>query len=243
LTAEQCGGMAVIRVKDNGIGLPTDMLHHIFEMFTQVKGPLDRPQGGLGIGLALVRNLVEMHGGTVEAKSDGDGLGSEFIVRLPLETAHEEQYAQEDDSRVVAQTPSRQILLADDNEDAATSLAMLLRLSGHKVHVAHDGQVALELAKSSKPEIAILDIQMPDMDGHEVARRLRQQPGLEKVILVALTGYGQPEDRLRSQAAGFTHHLTKPVDPKLLHELIASCDDGQQLQFQAGHGDSTEVPD
>jgi PAS domain S-box-containing protein len=225
LTAEQAGAWAVIKVKDNGIGMPTEMLHRIFEMFIQVKGSSDRPQGGLGIGLALVRGLVEMHGGTVEAHSDGDGMGSEFIVRLPIAeaTAREAQVAHQDEGQTNAQSPSRRILIADDNEDGAKSLAMLLRLAGHKVHVAHNGQMALKLAQSENPQIAILDIKMPDMDGHEVARRLRQQAGLENIVLVAMTGYGQPEDRLRSQEAGFTHHLTKPVDSKQLNELIASC--------------------
>ncbi len=221
--------MAVVRVKDNGMGMPPEMLDRIFDMFTQVKGSPDRPQGGLGIGLALVRSLVEMHGGTVQAHSDGEGLGSEFIVRLPVaseKSASEGQDVQQNDGKSMVQSPSCQILIADDNVDSAKSLAMLLRLAGHKVLVAHNGQMALELAQSENPQIAILDIRMPDMDGHEVARRLRQQAGLENIVLVAMTGYGQPEDRLRSEAAGFTHHLTKPVDSKLLNDLIASCSKG-----------------
>jgi len=231
LTAERDCDLAVIRVKDNGIGMPAEMLDRIFGMFTQLNQSPDRPQGGLGIGLALVRSLVELHGGTVEAHSDGDGLGSEFIVRLPVagaeaaEAGHScaVQTEQQDEGPGAPQPAARQILIVDDNVDGADSLATLLRFAGHEVKVAHNGPTALEIVQSEKPQIAILDIRMPTMDGYQLAQQLRKEPGLENLVLVALTGYGQPEDHQRSQAAGFTHHLTKPVDSNQLRELIDSC--------------------
>ena len=196
----------------------------VFEMFAQVDQRSERTQGGLGIGLSLVKTLVEMHGGTIEAHSRGPGTGSEFVVRLPvLPAAAERPVEPRRDGPVGAEgsPPRRRILVVDDNVDAATSLARLLsRLMGQEVRVAHDGPAALEVAGAFRPELVLLDIGMPGMDGHEVARRLRGRPEFERTMLVALTGWGQEADRRRSREAGFDHHLVKPVDPGALRELL-----------------------
>jgi PAS domain S-box-containing protein len=224
LTARREGNEAVLRVRDTGIGISPDMLPHIFELFVQVDHAATRSQGGLGIGLTLVKNLVEMHHGTVEAHSAGLGRGSEFVIRLPL-MPQEERKRVEKDCGEAPHEPTRssghRLLVVDDNVDAADSLAMLLRLQGHEVRVAHDGLAALELAKSYLPEMVFLDIGMPGMDGYEVARRLRRQPGLENVRLTALTGWGQAEDRRRTAEAGFDHHLVKPAEPNALESLLS----------------------
>jgi CheY-like chemotaxis protein/two-component sensor histidine kinase len=223
LTAKREGDRAVLRVRDNGIGIAPDMLPHIFELFVQVDHAAIRSQGGLGIGLTLVKNLVEMHHGTVKAHSAGLGKGSEFVVQLPLSALE----GKEADGREIVEqrpgTPSsgHRLMVVDDNKDAADSLAMLLRLQGHEVRVAHSGPSALEMTKDYRPEMILLDIGMPGMDGYEVARRLRQQPGLENVVLAALTGWGQQEDRRRSAEAGFDHHLVKPPEPSALENLVA----------------------
>jgi CheY-like chemotaxis protein len=214
----------VLRVKDSGIGIAPEMLPRIFDLFVQADHAATRSQGGLGIGLTLVRNLVEMHQGTVMAHSDGLGRGSEFVVRLPLAAPIADQAPQStNDVRHELDSPlvGHRILVVDDNVDAADSLAMLLRLQGHEVQVAHDGPTALQLTASSLPEMVFLDIGMPGMDGHEVARRLRRQHEREALVLVALTGWGAPEDRRRTTEAGFDHHLVKPVEPKALDALLA----------------------
>jgi PAS domain S-box-containing protein len=223
LTAQREGNEAVLRVRDSGIGIAPDMLPHIFELFVQVDHAATRSQGGLGIGLTLVKNLVEMHHGTVEAHSAGLGKGSEFVVRLPLSAlAREEPEGREvTEQRQVTAFSGHRLLVVDDNTDAADSLAMLLRLQGHEVRVAHDGPSALTLVKGYRPELVFLDIGMPGMDGYEVARRLRQQPGFENVRLAALTGWGQQEDRRKSKEAGFDHHLVKPIEPTALDGLLA----------------------
>jgi PAS domain S-box-containing protein len=226
VTAQPEGEEAVIRVRDTGIGIPTAMLPHIFEMFTQVDPSLGRSQGGLGIGLTLVKSLVELHAGTVQAHSAGPGQGSEFVVRLPLRKAARKSGAEEgpDHQRQPgAPASALRVLVVDDSRDGAESLALLLRLKGHDVRVAHDGLAALEAAQASPPDLAILDIGMPGMDGYELARRLRQKPGLGKLVLVALTGWGQAEDRRRSQEAGFNQHLTKPADPAALDRLLGEA--------------------
>ncbi len=199
------------------------MLPHLFELFVQADHSTAKSQGGLGIGLTLAKNLVEMHGGTVEARSDGLGQGSEFIVKLPLLVQAPPEPRPEDNGKLAVNPRSsgHRLLVVDDNKDAATTLAMLLRLYGHEVRVAHDGTSALELAKQHRPALIFLDIGMPGMDGYEVARRVRQQPGLENVILAALTGWGQEEDRRRTAEAGFNHHLVKPPEPKMLEGLLA----------------------
>jgi signal transduction histidine kinase/ActR/RegA family two-component response regulator len=223
LTAQREGEEVVLRVRDSGIGIGPDMLPHIFELFVQVDHAATRSQGGLGIGLTLVKNLVEMLNGTVEAHSEGLGKGSDFVVRLPLsERGREEPSDQENPEQMeAAPSPGHRLLVVDDNRDAADSLAMLLRLKGHEVLVAHDGPTALELVKDYCPRMIFLDIGMPGMDGYEVARLIRGQPGLENVALAALTGWGQPEDRRRTREAGFNHHLVKPPEPKVLEELLA----------------------
>jgi PAS domain S-box-containing protein len=224
LTAEREDGMAVLRVRDNGIGIAPPMLARIFELFVQVDHTSTKAQGGLGIGLTLVKNLVEMHNGVVQARSEGLGRGSEFVVRLPIsELAFDPDPGREAAaSDLQPTTPSGyHLLVVDDNQDAADSLAMLLRLQGHEVHVAYSGVAALEMIKAYTPDVVFLDIGMPGMDGYEVARRLRQQPGLENVVLAALTGWGQKEDRRRTAEAGFNHHLVKPPEPKAVESVLA----------------------
>jgi PAS domain S-box-containing protein len=224
LTAERDGETAVLRVQDNGIGIAPDMLRHIFALFVQVDHAATRSQGGLGIGLTLVKNLVEMHGGAIEAHSAGLGKGSEFVVRLPILAKRSERESGRDNGELAHVPPppsGYRVLIVDDNEDAANSLAVLLRLQGHEVGVAYSGMAALEMTKAGAPDVVFLDIGMPGMDGCEVARRLRQQPGLEHVVLVALTGWGQQEDRRRTAAAGFNHHLVKPPEPKALEVLLS----------------------
>ncbi len=223
LTAECYESEVSIRVRDSGTGIPAMMLPHVFDLFTQVGRSLDRAHGGLGIGLTLVRALVEMHGGRVEASSPGAGQGSEFIVRLPLarkDTAWPrtpEGFA----SRAAA-SPSRRVLVVDDNADVAETLAMLLRFTGHEVRAAYDGPMALDTVRAFQPEVVLLDIGLPGMDGFEVARSIRREVQDPNVLLVALTGYGQEEDRLRSKEAGFEYHLVKPVDPGALQVLLGS---------------------
>ncbi len=224
LTAERELDMAVLRVQDNGIGIARELLPHIFELFVQVDPAATRSQGGLGIGLTLVKNLVEMHNGTVDARSAGLGKGSEFIVRLPLAAPMIEREEASRESQQAAELPAPsglRLLVVDDNQDAANSLAALLRLQGHEVHVVYSGVAALEMTRTYSPDVMFLDIGMPGMDGYEVARRLRQQPGLEGVVLAALTGWGQQEDRRRSAEAGFDHHLVKPPELKALEGLLA----------------------
>ena len=210
-------GEAVISVKDNGIGIAPNALSQVFDMFMQVDRSTRRSQGGLGIGLTLVKSLVTMHGGTVEARSEGPGLGSEFIVRLPVLVAASAAHEQ---SRRVKPLPSRRILIVDDSRDGGESMAMLLRVLGAEVALAHSGRHALECVESFKPDVVLLDIGMPGMDGYEVARRIRANPANRDLSLIALTGWGQDEDRRRSVAAGFNHHLVKPADIEQLRQLL-----------------------
>jgi PAS domain S-box-containing protein len=214
LSATGRDGEVVVRVRDNGMGIPAEMLARIFDLFMQADRSLSRSEGGLGVGLTLVRSLVEMHGGTVEAHSEGPGRGTEIVVRLPARveaepTAMAAPAAAEGDGEAAR----RRVLVVDDNEDSADSLALLLELKGHEVRVALDGPAALATAHAFQPEVVLLDIGLPGMDGYEVARRLRaERAGEGGLLLVALTGYGQDEDRRRSREAGFDHHLVKPVD-------------------------------
>src|SRR5262249_5465198 len=187
--------------RDSGMGIPPDMLPHVFDMFTQVDRTLKRSQGGLGIGLTLVRSLVQMHGGRVEAKSAGMGQGSEFSVRLPLaaaDSAHAEGRSHRQSSASGVLSPNR-LLVVDDNRDAADSLAMMLRFRGSDVQVVYDGPAALEAMATYRPQVVLLDIGMPGMDGHEVARSIRMRPEFGEVVLVAMTGWGQEDDRRRSK--------------------------------------------
>jgi CheY-like chemotaxis protein len=198
------------------------MLARIFDLFTQVDASLKREHGGLGIGLTLVKQLVELHGGTVEARSAGVGRGSEFVVRLPVAGPGAPRPASPLASAAGPASPApRRILVVDDNSDAAESLAILLRRRGHETAVALDGASALAVAGSFRPEVVLLDIGMPRMDGYEVARKLRLAADPEPPVLVAMTGYGGDDDRRRSAQAGIDHHLTKPVDAERLEQLLA----------------------
>jgi len=217
---ERHGKEAVVTVKDNGAGIPPDRLDSIFEMFNQVQGSLERSQGGLGIGLTLVRRLVQMHGGSVQAESAGEGKGSEFVVRLPI---HEPSPAASPEP-APAREPSaaRRILVVDDNHDAAESLAMLLNITGNKTSTAHDGAAALDAAARQRPDVVLLDIGLPTLNGYEVCRRIRDEPWGKEMVLIALTGWGQDEDRRKSHEAGFDGHLVKPVNYPALMALLDS---------------------
>jgi signal transduction histidine kinase len=209
-------GRAVISVCDNGVGIAPTLLPHIFELFVQADRSLDRAQGGLGIGLSVVKQLVEMHGGTVTANSDGDGKGTCMEIRLPLQSSFTSAAA----APVAPRASARRVLIVDDNVDAADSLAMLLKMDGHDVEPVYDPTIALTRVSEFDPEVILLDIGLPVMDGYEVARRLRGT-GI-KARLVALTGYGQAKDLERARAAGFDSHLVKPVElPALVRELSA----------------------
>ncbi len=220
LSVEQEGTDAVLRVRDTGVGIASELLPRIFDLFTQGQRTLDRSQGGLGIGLTLALKIVELHRGTVRATSAGIGQGSEFTVRLPLMVSKSSKEAKPSET-VLPSSPTARVLVVDDNVDAAESTGMILRLSGHDVQVAYSGQSALEMAVEYQPNVILLDIGLPEMDGYEIARRLRQRPQLSKVWLIALTGYGQDSDRQRSQEAGFDYHMVKPIDSEELEELIA----------------------
>jgi PAS domain S-box-containing protein len=222
-SANGAGEEAVVRVRDTGMGLPADLLPHVFDLFTQADRSLDRSQGGLGIGLTLVRQLVEMHGGRVEARSDGPGRGSEFEVRLPAlaPAAPAGSPASGPDGGDAAPRGVK-ILVVEDNIDSAESLALLLEFEGHEVRMVHDGPAALAAARDFRPAVILCDIGLPGMNGYEVAERLRAEPEFKDTRLIALTGYGQEEDRRRALAAGFDHHLTKPVEPDALAALLAA---------------------
>jgi CheY-like chemotaxis protein len=223
LSARREGSDVEIRVRDNGIGIPPTLLPRLFQLFTQVDGAAHRAQGGLGIGLALVRQLVQMHGGSVTAYSDGPGKGCEFLIRLPLRVRRPRDVMQPGVVPVHTNGSKvgHRILLADDNRDALDSLATLLQCDGHEVHTAGDGAEALEVAAQCKPDVVLLDIGMPKLDGYEVARRIRAEPWGKAAVLIALTGWGQDEDRRRSREVGFDSHLVKPLDPEALSSLLA----------------------
>jgi|HubBroStandDraft_2_1064218.scaffolds.fasta_scaffold06953_2 signal transduction histidine kinase len=226
LTVERSGGEAVFRVADNGIGISAEMLPKVFELFTQVERSLDRSQGGLGVGLTVVKRLVEMHGGRVEAASSGAGGGSEFTVRLPAIESPPDPEAVADaplENRSPA-APLR-VLVVDDNADAADSLAWLLRHGDHEVRTAHDGRQAVEVAHEFRPQAVVLDLGLPEIDGYEVARRLRQHADTRGALLVALSGYGQQEHRRRSSEAGFDYHFVKPLDFGGLQRILLEAQD------------------
>jgi len=213
---------AVVRVRDNGIGISPEMLPRIFEPFVQIDRSMERSQGGLGIGLTLVKQIVEIHGGRVEVVSDGLGKGSEFTVRLPVIAVDEpvEKRAR-NGSKPDASGPKSRILVVDDLKDSADSLAMMLKTKGHEVRTAYDGQEAIEAAKEFRPEVVLLDIGMPRVDGYEAARRIREECDYEKLVLIAITGWGHDENRAKTREAGFDHHLVKPVEPATLSRLLA----------------------
>ncbi|HVR39901.1 MAG TPA: MASE1 domain-containing protein [Thermoanaerobaculia bacterium] len=218
IAADVEDSMLTLRVRDSGEGMSADVLAHVFEVFVQGPPPLDRPQGGLGVGLTLVRRLVELHAGSVEAMSTGTGCGSEFIVRVPLSSA---PLVVEETPRVAAPGEgSRRILVVDDNADARDALMMLLAESGHEVRTASDGPRAIAEAARFSPEIVLLDIGLPGMDGYAVAEALRKLPQCAEALIVAVTGYGQPEDRERSRAAGLDEHLLKPIEPSRVLALV-----------------------
>ena len=221
LVAEQCGEEAVVRIRDAGIGIAPEMLPRIWDLFTQGDPGLDRAQGGLGIGLTVVRRLVDLHGARIEAHSEGVGKGAEFVVvfrALPplIEDGRPVVRVEEPRPRRV------HILVVEDNPDAAESLTMLLELFGHSVRTVSDGMAALAAVRAKVPDVMLVDIGLPDMDGHEVARRVRSDPELDHIVLVALTGYGREEDKAHAKAAGFAHHLVKPVNPEALSALLAN---------------------
>jgi CheY-like chemotaxis protein len=198
------------------------MLPRIFEIFMQVDRPLERIRGGLGIGLTLVRRLIEMHGGSVQAYSKGPGQGSEFTVRLPVAIGPPPGLPlTSPESKRTVPIASLRILIVDDNRDSAASLGMLLQLLGNDIRTAHDGLEALGMASDFRPEVVILDIGLPKMNGYDVAQRIRQQSWGKEIILIAMTGWGQEEDKRRSREAGFDHHLVKPLDPAVLMNLLA----------------------
>ncbi len=234
LSVERAGDEAIFRVCDNGIGISAEMLPKVFELFTQVERSLDRSQGGLGVGLTVVKRLVEMHGGRVEAASSGPGGGSEFTVRLPaLEAPSEAEVAPESATESQPASPLR-VLVVDDNADAADSLAYLLRHGDHDVRTAHDGRRAVELALEFRPQAVVLDLGLPELDGYEVARHLRQHEATRGALLVALSGYGQQEHRRRASEAGFNHHFVKPVDFAALQRILVEA-------HQAGSPDLVRV--
>jgi PAS domain S-box-containing protein len=221
ITLAHDGGDAVVRVRDQGAGIESAFLPKIFDMFGQADLGSGRTKGaGLGIGLSLVKRIAEMHGGAVQAFSEGPGRGSEFVVRLPA--AEAERPAPAPAEHAAALASKRRILVVDDNTDAAESLATLLKINGHDTRMAHDGLQAVAEAAEFKPDVVFLDIGMPELDGHETARRIRQAPWGKDMVLVALTGWGQTEDRRRTKEAGFDHHMVKPADPTVVAKLISS---------------------
>lgn len=224
VAVEQQGSDVVVRVADNGIGIPPSLLGKVFERFVQVGRSVEGADGGLGIGLALAKQLIELHGGTITAQSQGLGRGSEFIVRLPILT---NQFAPLDPSPAPAQpihATARRILLVDDNRDSVESLALLLALAGHETKTALDGFEAIEQAESYRPEVILLDIGLPRMNGYDVCRTIRTKPWGKNIVVIALTGWGHDDDRRRTAEAGFTGHLVKPVDYANLMNLLAQVE-------------------
>jgi PAS domain S-box-containing protein len=221
LTAERQGQEVVVRVKDTGVGIHADLLPRIFDLFTQGDRSIDRARDGLGIGLTLSRRLVEMHGGAIEAHSEGVGRGSELVVRLPIFHSSTPPAAVETARAAVPLARPLRVLVVDDSEDTTELLGTLLEMAGHSIQVAHTGPSALEVAASFRPDAIILDIGLPGLDGYQVAQRLREDPTLRSVTLIAATGYGQEEDLRRSREVGFDQHLVKPIDPAELQRLLA----------------------
>jgi CheY-like chemotaxis protein/two-component sensor histidine kinase len=222
VVAHQEDGQAVVAVRDNGIGIPSDMLPRVFEMFTQIDRAAGRSQGGLGIGLALVKQLVELHGGTIAAHSEDSGTGSTFTIRLPL--GRDAAQKSQDEPLSMFEPPADfRVLVVDDNVDSADSMAKVLEMLGYRTAVANDGQRALALAEDFRPRVVLLDIGLPLLTGHEVARRLRASSWGADALLIALSGWGQQADKDKSRLAGFDHHFAKPVDLTELMTVVASA--------------------
>jgi CheY-like chemotaxis protein len=221
IEARQIGREAIVRVRDNGIGISSDALAYVFDMFRQGDLSLERSQGGLGIGLTLVRRLVELHGGTVKAQSEGDGMGSEFTVNLRAESP-KPRIKENSTVKNVAAAAKRRVLVVDDNFDSGDTLAMLLRIKGHEVSTARDGFEAIRLASEFNPEVILMDVGMPKLNGYDATRQIRELPQGREIYIVALTGWGQESDMARSFEAGCSAHLVKPVDFAALDELLAA---------------------
>jgi CheY-like chemotaxis protein len=222
LTVERESGEAVIRIRDNGIGISADQLPKLFDMFMQVDTSLERSVNGLGIGLTLVRHLARLHGGRVDAESAGIGLGSVFTVRLPILANTPDQPMPADN--MPKSTAARRILVVDDNHDSARTLELLLKQDGHEVRTAYDGVEAVETATTFLPDVILLDIGLPKLNGYDACRRIREQPWSKGMMLVALTGWGQDEDRQKSRDAGFNDHIVKPVKHDALTKLLTKLD-------------------
>lgn len=221
LTVEREGNDAAITISDTGVGIPPPMLPAVFEMFTQIERTLPRAQGGLGIGLTLVKRLVELHNGSVSAQSEGEGRGSTFTVRLPILSEDVEKPSPAPVTNSIPSIASKRILVVDDNRDSAKTLSMLLKLTGNEIRMAHDGQEALGIAEEFRPEVILLDIGMPVLNGYDTCRALRAKDWGKSVRIIALTGWGQDEDRRKTADAGFDGHLVKPVDHAELMRLLA----------------------
>jgi two-component system CheB/CheR fusion protein len=237
LAREQDSNQAVIRVRDTGAGIAPGTLAHLFEPFRQGDETLDRSKGGLGLGLSLVKGLTELHGGNVEAKSQGLGQGAEFIVHLPLEP---EQVANDIPNTFPRQSRARRILIIEDNVDAANSLREALELSDHRVEVANDGRSGIAKALTFRPDVVLCDIGLPELDGYSVVRCIRAEPMLQSVFAVALTGYTMPEDLTRAREAGFDEHLAKPATLEMLHQVLAKTSCSQSV---ADSSTLTTAPD
>jgi CheY-like chemotaxis protein len=229
--ARRDGGVAVLEVEDDGQGMPSELLPRVFDIFVQAPRAPDRPEGGLGLGLTLVRRLVDLHGGSVTAWSAGVGRGSTFTVALPVAA---EAPAPPPDPIPARRTGGRRILVVDDNADSAELLTELLRQAGHDVVAAHDGYAALRAIEGFDPEVAFLDVGLPAMDGYELAGRIAERLGHRAPAFVSVTGYGQPSDRERSRAAGFVRHVVKPADPRMLLEIIEAVTQERTRSPQAG---------
>jgi CheY-like chemotaxis protein len=221
LRIEQQGDQVVVSLKDNGIGIPPQRLPRIFDMFSATDPARENAQSGLGIGLSLVRAVVEMHGGKVEAHSAGCGTGSEFIVRLPAAQLPLRPVEPEPGEEDIESGACYRILVVDDNVDSALSLTLMLKMMGHETHMVHDGLSAIHAAASYLPDVILLDIGLPELSGYEVCRRIREEPWGKSMVIIAQTGWGQDEDRRKSKETGFSFHLVKPIDPIVLGKLLA----------------------